>query len=142
MKKILTLLALGISISTAFAQKLKDSEVPVAVRNSFQKQYPKATEVQWDRENGNYEASFDLSKVDNSVLLDATGKVLETEVEIEISQLPAGIIDYVKAHYKNMTVKEAAKIADATGVITYEVEIKGMDLIFDRAGKFLIEIKN
>ncbi len=39
-------------------------------------------------------------------------------------------------------MKEAAKITDAHGVVTYEAEVKGMDLLFDSAGKFLKEVKD
>jgi len=39
-------------------------------------------------------------------------------------------------------IKEAAKITDAKGVVTYEAEVTGKDLIFDASGKFLKEIKD
>ena len=139
MKATLIILALGINTFPAIAQKVKETEIPVVVKEAFKKQYPKATEVKWDKENNDYEASFDLNKVDHSVLLDGAGKVLETEVEIEMNELPKGISEYLSTHYKGLTVKEAAKITDAAGVITYEAEVKGMDLLFDRTGKFIKE---
>ena len=73
--------------------------------------------------------------------MDAQANIIETEVEIELSQLPTGILDYVKNNYTGRKVKEAAKITDAKGTVTYEVEIKGMDLIFDNNGKFIKELK-
>lgn len=142
MKKSIMLVAFVVVASLGFAQKMKSAEVPAVVKDAFQKQYPTANDVKWDKEKGNYEASFDLNKVDNSVLIDGNGKILETEVEIEISELPKGVSEYVKAQYKGMSIKEAAKITDAAGVITYEAEVKGMDLIFDRTGKFLKESKD
>ena len=51
-------------------------------------------------------------------------------------------MDYVKTNYKGQSVKEAAKITDGKATITYEAEIKGMDLLFDNNGKFIKEIKN
>ena len=83
-----------------------------------------------------------MNKVDNSVLFDAQGNLLETEVEIELNQLPKGVLEYVKANYKGQNVKEAAKITDAKGTVTYEAEIKGMDLLFDNSGKFIKQIKD
>jgi hypothetical protein len=62
-------------------------------------------------------------------------------VEIELNQLPKGVLDYVKKNYKDVSVKEAAKITDANGIVTYEAEIKGMDLLFDNNGKFIKEIR-
>lgn len=83
-----------------------------------------------------------MNKTEQSVLFDAQGNLLETEVEIKLTQLPKGVLEYVKANYKGQKVKEAAKISDAKGTLTYEAEIKGMDLLFDSNGKFIKEIKN
>lgn len=142
MKKLAIMMAAGMISSCAFAQKMQEKDVPAAVKTTFQKSYPNTKEVKWDKEGDKYEASFDVNKIDNSVLFDANGNIIETEVEIELSQLPAGIVEYVKTHYSGQKVKEGAKITDTKGVITYEAEIKGMDLLFDSNGKFLKEIKD
>lgn len=142
MKKSIMLVAFVVVASLGFAQKMKSAEVPTVVKDALRKQFPAAQDIKWDKEKGNYEASFDLNKVDNSVLIDGNGKILEIEVEIEMSELPKGVSEYVKANYKGMTIKEAAKLTDAAGVVTYEAEVKGMDLIFDQAGKFLKESKD
>lgn len=142
MKKLIVMAVAGLIASCAFAQKIKEKDVPVAVKNAFQKQYPTAKEVKWEKENGNYEVNFDLNKADYSVLLNEVGNILETEVEIAIDKLPAGVVEYVKTNYAGQKVKEAAKITDANGVVTYEAEIKGKDLIFDSAGKFIRESKD
>ena len=125
----------------SFAQKMQEKNVPANVKSIFQKMYPTATAVKWDKEGEKYEASFDLNKTDHSVLMDSQGNVIESEVEIELNQLPMGILDYVKTHYAGKQAKEGAKITDAKGIVTYEVEIKEMDLIFDNNGKFIKEVK-
>ncbi len=142
MKKIVLMLVAAMITSLTFAQKIKDTEVPTAVKVAFKKNYPTAKEAKWEKENGNYEVNFDLNKVDNSVLMDDKGNILETEVEIELSQLPLGVLEYVKANYSGQKVKEAAKITNANGTVTYEAEIKGKDLIFDSNGKFIKESKD
>ncbi len=142
MNKIILMLAIGLIASCANAQKIKEADVPAIVKSAFQKQYPQAKEVKWEKEKGNYEVNFDLNEVDNSVLMDVNGKILESEVEIELSQLPSGVLEYVKTNYGGQKAKEAAKITDSKGVVTYEVEIKGKDLIFDNNGKFIKESKD
>lgn len=142
MKKSILLFVFAMSVSLGFAQKISESEVPVAVKSALKKQYPNATNIKWNKENNDFEASFDSNKTDTSILFDATGKIVETEVEIEMKELPNGIVEYVKTHYKGSTIKEAAKITDANGTVTYEAAIKGMDLIFDTKGKFLKEVKD
>jgi hypothetical protein len=141
MKKLALLVVAVMITSLTFAQKMQEKEVPAPVKNAFQKQYPTASDVKWDKEGEKFEASFDLNKTDNSVLFDAQGNIFETEVEIELNQLPKGVLEYVKANYKGQKVKEAAKITDAQGKVTYEAEIKGMDLLFDANGKFIKEVK-
>ena len=139
MKKSLIIVALGVSTSIAYAQKIKSTEVPAPVTTAFAKQYTKATDVKWDKESENFEASFDLNKTDHSVLYNAQGKVLETEIEIEVKQLPTGVLEYVKSNYKGESVEEATKITDSNGVVTYEAEVDDKDLVFDSNGKFLKE---
>lgn len=141
MKKLALMMGAVMITSLTFAQKLQEKEVPAQVKTSFQKHYPNTKEVKWDKEGEKFEASFDLNKIDNSVLFDAQGNILETEVEIELNQLPKGVLEYVKTNYKGQNVKEAAKITDAKGTVTYEAEIKGLDLLFNSNGTFIKEIK-
>jgi hypothetical protein len=140
MKRVKLVAASAMITSLAWAQKINEKEVPIAVKNALYQKYPDAKEVKWEKENQQIEAEFDVKKADVSVLFDDQGNIIETEQEIEINELPKGVVDYVKSHYKQ-NIKEAAKITDAKGTVTYEAEIKGMDLIFDSNGKFLKEIK-
>jgi hypothetical protein len=142
MKKLALMMVAGLITSFAIAQKLSDKDVPQPVKSAFQKAYPNAKEVKWEKEGSNYEAEFDYNKADHSVLFDANGSLIETEVEIEVNQLPKGVLEYVAKNYQGQKIKEAAKITDAKGVVTYEAEIKGKDLIFDSNGNFIKEVKN
>jgi hypothetical protein len=76
-----------------------------------------------------------------SAIFDKAGALLETETEMPVEKLPAAALAYIKQHHADAKVKEAAKITDAKGVVTYEAEIKGKDLIFDATGNFVKEAK-
>lgn len=150
MKKYLMLMVAAASITTAsFAQKHEKHEknekkehaiVPAAVKQAFEKQYP-GTTAKWDNEDGKYEAGFKHNGHEMSVLYNANGTVDETEIEIPVSQLPAAATSYVTQH-KMGKISEAAKITKANGEVNYEAEVKGKDVIFDAAGKFLKEVKD
>jgi hypothetical protein len=142
MKKMALMMVAVMITSLTFAQKLQEKDVPASVKTAFQKNFPQAKVEKWEKEGVNFEAEFELNKSEQSVLFDAQGGIIETEIEIEISELPNEIVDYVKTNYKGQSVKEAAKINDTKGTLTYEAEIKGMDLLFDSNGKFIKEIKN
>jgi hypothetical protein len=142
MKNIFIVLLLNAVIaSTACAQKLDASKVPAPVKTSFAKQYPGVT-AKWEMEDGKYEASFKQQGHEISVLYDASGNMTESEMEIEVAELPAAIVDYVKSHRNGASVKEAAKITKTNGEINYEAVVKSMALIFDAKGNFLKEEKD
>lgn len=130
----------GLMISlAACGQKLKESDIPAAVKDAFSKSYKDAKEVKWEKESANFEAEFEIGETDQSVVYDATGNLVEIEIEIKVDELPSAVKDYVSKNYRGVKIKEATKITDAKGTITYEAEIKDKDLIFDSNGKFIKE---
>ena len=141
MKKLLmSVMAITVMVFAANAQKLDASKVPAAVKTSFAKQYPGIT-AKWEKEAGKYEAGFDQNGHEMSALFEPTGAMTESEMEIKVSELPASVMQYITAHHKGATVKEASKITKANGEVNYEAEVKGKDLIFDANGKFLKEVE-
>ena len=139
MKKSAIILAAMLSVTFANAQNISDKEVPTTVKAALQKSYPNAKEIKWEKEKANYEAGFEVSETDYSLLIAVSGNILETEVEIKIDELPAKAKEYVSKNYAGQKIKETAKITDSKGVVTYEAEIKGKDLIFDSNGNFIKE---
>lgn len=136
MKNYMFFLGFSMMSMVSFGQN-----VPFPVKNTFKQKFPDVKKVKWDIEKNNFEASFEVNKVDNSILFDSDGNIIETEVEIQINQLPKGVATYVNSNYKGQKIKEAAKIIDAKGNVTFEAEIKGKDLVFDSKGIFIKEIK-
>lgn len=137
MKKYVVIAAAVCMAIGAKAQKLKDTDVPDAVKDSFKKSHPAATVKKWEKEKENYEAEFMTGKTETSVLMDATGKLLETETEISVDQLPKAVNDYIAKNLPGKKIKEASKITDAKNTVTYEAEIAEADYIFDANGSFL-----
>ena len=129
MKKIMLLAVLFAFAQTAFTQA---SKVPEAVKMTFAKAYPNADDVEWELEDGNFEVEFEMTDdQEMSVVYDANGIVLETELEIAFSALPQAAQEALKGK----RVKETAKITNAKGVVTYEAEVRRKDLMFDAEGK-------
>jgi hypothetical protein len=137
MKNTILFLAAGFFAITASAQKMKESDVPAAVKSGFTKLYPNSKVEKWEKENGNYEAEFDNNKVETSVVMNSNGQLMETEIEIKPSELPKAANDYVAKNLNGKKVKEAAKITDAKGTVTYEAEVDEVDYIFDSKGNFI-----
>lgn len=137
MKAAILFLALSLSVGSAYAQKIKEADVPAAVKESFKKNYPAVKVEKWEKEGEFYEAEYEIGKVEHSVAIDIKGNVHETEMEIAVSALPKAITDYVNKNMPGKKIKEASQITTATGDNEYEAEIDGMDYIFDGDGKLL-----
>jgi len=146
MKKLILSALLGASFLIAHSQEAKqdnsDRAVPAVVINKFASLYPGLNVEKWEIENGNWEAGFHKDKTKMSVVIDASGNLMETETKIEVSELPMAITDYVSKNKAGKKIKEAAKIVDSKGVMTFEAEVDQMDLLFDKDGKFLKESKD
>lgn len=142
MKKLSILLTLSAGAVLINAQKVQQKDVPASVQKSFQKQFPTVKYVKWEKEKGNYEAGFKVNGTETSIVINSSGNILETETEINSNSLSTPIKEYIAKNHPHQKIKEAAKITDAKGLITYETEVNGKDLIFDSKGKFLKEIKD
>ena len=121
---------------------MSDEQVPAAAVAAFKAAHPAAREVKWEKEAGNYEASFQQEQGETSLVFLPTGQLLETETEIPVGQLPEAVRAKLARQYGGYKVTEAAKIvAAATGAATYEAEVQNgpeeMDLVFDGDGQLV-----
>lgn len=137
MKKTLMFATLLFACSACEAQDLRPEEVPAAVQAALTKAHPQAKHVRWERENSLYEAEFRIGYAAHTVLLDNQGKILEMEEAILVNQLPAPAIAYLDQHHHAAPLKRVEKVTDTYGKVTYEVDIKDLDLYFDAEGKLL-----
>lgn len=140
MKKIIVIAIFSCVGFAACSQKIKESVVPAVVKQTFSNNYPGIT-PEWEKEDGNFEASFKEKGHDMSCVIDNSGTILETETDIAVSELPQEAVLYLKTHYKGHGVKEASKIVKKGGEVNYEAMVKGRDVMFDVNGKYLKEIK-
>ncbi len=141
MKKLLTLLVCFGFVVCSNAQKPKD-ETFVAAKAAFTAKYPTVKKAKWSIEKpGEFEVEFTLNRAESSALFDATGKLLETETEVELSQLPQAVKTTITKDFAGYKLDEIEKATDAKGITTYDMEaVKGKDkleLIFDANGKLL-----
>jgi hypothetical protein len=137
MKKVFLLVAvLGFFIQSQ-AQSVMTKDVPASIKAACMKAHPKAKDVKWTKEGTTYECEYTENGKVKGATFDDSGLVLENEKDIAISSLPAAIRKYVADNYKGAKIKEAAKMTSRKGVVTYEAEVNGMDLVFDAKGNYL-----
>lgn len=136
MKKVVLLIMAVAFTGYAMSQKINDSEVPAAVKNSFEKSFP-GSKAKWEKEKEKYEAEFSFRNDELSAVFDAEGKILEREKEIPVTELPKGVTEYLEKNLPGARIKESAKIVDSNGAITYEAQIGKTDYLFDKDGNFI-----
>jgi len=129
-------------IASSYAQAIDKSKVPAAVKNAFIKAYPKATDVDWEMKGGNYEADFDLQKVDHKATYTSGGKVVSFEKDIPNNQLPVLIAKSIKAKYPKGRIDDVDWI-NTGGKISYKIDIEGapdVNVWYGADGKFIKEL--
>ncbi len=137
MKNLILTIAVSVGLTVSACAQVK---VPEAVKSSFQKAYP-GVKVKWEKEGANYEAGFEQKGHEMSVIYTPNGTSTEKEMEIAVSELPKAVRDYVSQNYKGAKIKEAAKITKSNGMVQYEAEVNGKDVLFTPEGKLVSATK-
>ena len=142
MKKIIVLLSACLLISLmGFSQKITPDKVPAPVKEAFAKKFPGATDVKYEMEKKDYEINFKDKGVEMSANFDATGKWLETETEIKVSDLPKEVSASVAKNFAGFKISEIAKTETPDKGLIYEMDLKkdkeGFEVQFSPKGDIL-----
>ncbi|MBW7886768.1 MAG: PepSY-like domain-containing protein [Bacteroidetes bacterium] len=117
-----------------FAQKT----IPNAALKAFAEKFPNSSEVKWEKEGNEFEASFTINNVKMSANFSSEGAWSETETTISATELPEAVGKAFKEKFPKHEVTAAAKIETPKG-ITYEIEYKSgkktKEIVFDANGK-------
>lgn len=135
MKKLILMLAFAGFLTSSYAQNLMVSEVPVSVTKSFNKNHAKIDSVEWSKVGENFKASYDVKMKSMALTYSAKGKLILTEKQISLSELPASVLAYINENYQGGPIKKSLKVTNPAGKTTYSVRVKELDLAFDSKGK-------
>lgn len=136
MKNLLALVILSFLALTANAQN-QTLVVPDVVKQKIAQEYPTVKDIEWEPQDGFYEASFLLNNVETSVILDRFGKIGLVESEIGLHELPASVRDFSNGKLKSRPISSAYRIVNAVGAISYKIEVDNNEFVFDEKGNFI-----
>jgi putative PepSY-like beta-lactamase-inhibitor len=133
------MLSFGI-LSTSCAQN--DKAAPAAVQTAFKSKFPTAQKAKWDKEGeGEWEAEFKMNGKEMSANFKTDGTWVETETEIEESDLPQAVKDAIATLFAGYDAEEAAMVETPDQPTAYEVELeKGettVEALFNADGTLL-----
>jgi hypothetical protein len=142
MKTIILFVLAFIASATSIAQKISADKVPGEAREAFKKKFPSVVSTKWEKESETeFEVSFKENKEEYSAKFDKTGKWLETEREMENTQLPAPVQATLKSEFAGFQIKEAEEVETSDLGKIYEVALKNKsesyEVKFSPEGKVL-----
>lgn len=143
--KIYTLLLAGVVGVSACDRHWETTEVPAAVEKNFVQLYPTAERVEWEKENGYYEAEFELSTWERKAIFSADGSLIKYLEEIEKQYLPVSTQEMLENTYAAYTIDEVHRVQQEQKTF-YEVALEQnseeLVLLFDEQGILLEQQTN
>jgi hypothetical protein len=143
--------------SLSFAQSdknVKVKDVPAAVKDYLKTNYPEAHSVKYYKEiEGDttfYQISFHNKTDQYNLLLFPDGRIYETEIVMELDELPSSvrenIVKDLKTRYSKHTIRLVEQL-NPGGVMKYEIKVHArknkkhgyFEVFFDSNGNFMEE---
>jgi hypothetical protein len=145
MKKLLLITLLGIftafQVNAQEKAKIKDKDVPQAVRTAFDNQFDNTAMVDWKMKDGKYKAMFTMNLKKHFAEFSSSGELLSKGEKIDKDGLPTPVADAIKTSYANNNIDEVYRI-EKGGQTQYMVKLEGdpkKKVIYDAQGQVVQE---
>jgi hypothetical protein len=128
MKKITLILLCAVFMSiSVYAQSVPAAQVPSAVKKTLMTKYPKAQDVEWEKESSNYMAMFSNGEDWTEAVFTAAGVWTTSNVNIDPEKMPAALSATVKKANPGLEISGVNRIESAKGAPTYEIQLDSED---------------
>lgn len=147
MKSIFLTTALTIFSLTnkVVAQEMPQNQVPSVIVNNFQKQFPKAFDVEWELKGNLYQVEYEIGVLgaDHEAWYNQTGKLVKHKEEISKKDLPQKVLSSIDKSFSLYRIDDVKKITE-TNNVTYTLELNSFTeewkVAYDNNGKLLSKI--
>lgn len=124
-----------------YAQDIEANQVPSVIINNFKKEFPKASDIEWERQGNQYSVEFEIGfYTDYEAWFNTSGDLIRYAEEISRTDLPQEIKDVINNQYQGYKIDDAIKFIE-NKIETYSVEIERGDdernLLFSKNGKLI-----
>lgn len=140
--KNLKIIALALFVTAAIqAQDLTESQLLENFTAGLLKEYPTATDIEWERKGTDYKVEFDVGKMEHEIWFNKDGDVVKVEKEITRSEIPAALLAVIGKDYPEYKI-DSVESTMKNGVTTYEIELEkdwneSLKVTFSTSGKVL-----
>ena len=140
MKNLLILIVFALAACPVYSQEIKN-KIPQAVTARFSELYPDVdmTGIDWDKEEGIYEANFSEEGKRNKAQFDNKGNWMGSELkDITVQELPQNIIDVLYFSQYGDWKTDDIKVMMNQNEMLYEIEVtqglRDEKIYFDKEG--------
>ncbi len=99
-------------------------DLPEKVKTIFSKKFPDAKKVRWEKENDTeWEAEFYLNGKEYSAAYNNDGKWLETEYEINSTEIPEAVLKTLEIEFADFEIEESEIVKNPKGKF-FEFELE------------------
>ena len=121
----------------ACSQQIKTEKIPSVVSNTLKAKFVNASETDWKKKGGIFEAEFTVGTVEWTAEIDSAGQLLRTRRDIPVSELPLKVTQALDNLYKGKVIDEVERIEQGN-LVFYQVELdekpKDLELVFTSEG--------
>lgn len=140
--KMIIFSTMAFLLSTAcMGQEISQQEVPSIILNHFKKNFPKATDIDWELKSDLYQVEFEVDKNrEQEIWYDTQGVVVKEEVEISRHEIPEKILAVIEKEYSRFQLEEVKKVRENKHIeyhLDLESKAEDWDVVFTPDGELL-----
>src|SRR5690606_38063889 len=126
-RKLIITLSTAIVLSLATqAQDIPQGQIPSVILNQFNKQFPKATDIEWEMNGDLYNVDFETGwNIDHEVWYNAEGKIVKHKEDISKAKLPKVVKDRIQSDFKGYFIDDLERITN-NGKVAYKMEMNAL----------------
>ena len=110
----------------ANAQDIPQSQVPSVILSSFNTNFPKAQDIEWEMEGTQYKVDFETGwSVDHEVWYSANGEMVKHKEDISPRELPESVNKTINTKYVNYSIDSPQRITEGQHVY-YKVDFDSL----------------
>ncbi len=120
---------------------MENPQIPEHILQAFSQRFPEAETPEWE-EYRSFEADFKNAEGrEVEATFSNSGRLLKTETEIEVEEIPEAVLKALAEDYPNCRIKDAERVEYASGRVLYEIELK-FEVHYSPEGRWLKEGKD
>lgn len=108
---------------TACNRELRESNVPSVVKNTLAASFSYTGPVDWEKQQGNYEAEFGKDSLDYKALISPAGALLRYKQPITPNELPQPVQQTLQAQYRDYGVEDLERVVRGSEAY-YQLELE------------------